>query len=76
MSIKPISLLFNDDQTIADILYAIDGISIVCISENNVEHAYIGEDDIAGIDLDILQKRVVSCLVVKQIDGYRVHIEI
>lgn len=76
MSIKPISLLVNDDQTVIDILDDLDNIALATITENGVGHAYFGEGEIASIDPDILHKRVLSCLVVKKSYGYTVDLEV
>ena len=78
MSIKPISLLVNDDQTVIDILDDLDNIDIalLTITENGVGHAYFEEGEIASIEPDILHKRVLSCLVVKKQHGYEVNLEV
>lgn len=68
MSIKPISLLVNDDQTVINI-------ALLTITENGVGHAYF-EEDIEYIDPDLLSKRVLSCLVVKKPYGYVVDLEV
>lgn len=69
----------NNSQTVQDILNEIGkigDIGILSICEYNVEHAYIGEDDITSIDVDILNKKVVSSLVVKRFDAYEVYLDI
>lgn len=77
MSIKPISLLVNDDQTVIDILDDLDNIHIalLTITENGVGHAYF-EEDIEYIEPELLHKRVLSCLVVKKSHGYEVNLEV
>ena len=76
MSIKPISLFFDDELTVKDVLSEFNNIAVVSISESNVEHAYIGEDDVAAIDPDILCKKALSCFVVKKSEGFHVHLEV
>ena len=80
MSVKNISLLIHDDQTVDDILADLDGIAAVFISENRSTHSttrsYIGEEDIESIEPDILNKKVIACTVAKKSYGYEAHIDI
>lgn len=75
MSIKPISLLVNDGQTVIDILDELDNIALVTITENGVGHAYF-EKDIEYIEPELLSKRVLSSLVVKKPYGYIADLEV
>lgn len=65
----------RNDRTVKDILNDLDDIAMVSIEENNIGHAYFGED-IKEIDEDILSRTVVWSLVVKRSYGFVVHIEI
>lgn len=61
-----------NDRTVRDILNDLDDIAMVSIEENNIGHAYFGED----IEEDILNRIAVWSLVVKRSYGFVVHIEI
>lgn len=71
-----IMTFIGNDQTVMDVLNNLDNVSTVCITEDNIGHSYIGDADIDYMDPDILEKKVVSCLVVKHKDGYHVHLEV
>lgn len=63
--------------TLSNILRDYGGdVAVVCICESGIEHGYIGTDDIAAIDLDILESPVDSFLVVKRADGLLVFVEL
>ena len=76
MSIKPISLFFDDELTVKDVISEFNNLAVVSIIENNVGHAYIGEEDIAAIDPDILNKKVLSSFTVKKSDGFHLSLEV
>ena len=62
--------------TLNDILRDCGDVAIVCVCENGIEHGYIGEDDIATIDQDILDMPVEIYFVVRKSDGLLVFVEI
>lgn len=68
-------IMERNDRTVRDILNDLDDIAMVSIEENNIGHAYFGED-IEEIDEDILNRIAVWSLVVKRSYGFAVHIEI
>ena len=64
-------------MTLYDILTDLGSdVAILCINENNVEHAYFGYDEIESIEPDIWDAEVVRYLVVKREFGVMVYIEL
>lgn len=64
-----------DNKTVKDILDELDDVAMVSIEEDNIGHAYFGED-ITDIDEDILNSTASWVFVVKKTYGFVVHIEI
>lgn len=63
-------------MTLSDILRDCGDVVVVCVCEGGIEHGYIGDDDIAAIDQDILDAPVETYFVVKRFDGLWVFVEI
>jgi hypothetical protein len=63
-------------MTLSDILRDCSDVAVVCVCDSGIEHAYIGADDIAAIDQDILDAPVDSYIVVKRVDGLWVFVEV
>lgn len=63
-------------MTLSDILRDCGDVAVVCVCENGIEHGYIGADDIAAIDQDILNAPVETYLVVMRFDGLLVFVEL
>ena len=68
--------MIPDNKRVIDILKDLDDIAVVSFIGPDIGHAYIGKEDIDNIPLDLLERKVEECLIVKKVGGFYVELEV